>query len=403
METPYLDELDNRRSAVTFKNRRLEVEYRAHVSRRSEPNVRRQLLLGASTFLGFSILDLAFVAADFAREAAALRAGVMLPAIIAAYALTFVRSALWVRQLGGVLVALTGALTALVIGNIEGQFVDSAVPGSYFIIIVFSFFFLGLRYAIATATTFALVGGYVMTGFLAGGLSAPLAYNGYSLLVFTALCALGAGQLELARRRDFLKERVLSYRADRDALSGLTNRRAFDAQLRTLWESAKEQRTPLALMLIDIDHFKAYNDRYGHQAGDRAIERVGRVLKRILQRPQDFVSRYGGEEFAVILPNVDKESALNLAESLRVHVLQENLENEGSEIERRISVSIGVAHLYPHSSEHSPNGFLQMSDEALYSAKRLGRNRVVDASVGVPTTTTGVFRVPGVAALGESQ
>jgi diguanylate cyclase (GGDEF)-like protein len=145
--------------------------------------------------------------------------------------------------------------------------------------------------------------------------------------------------------------------------------------------------------MIDIDHFKAYNDRYGHQAGDVAIHRVGQALKRSLQRPQDFASRYGGEEFAVIVPDIDEHNAVRVAERVREAVLNENIEHEKSSTGARVSVSIGVAHLQPWSSDRSPKGLVQIADEALYAAKQHGRNRVECAVVSA-AAATGMFAIP---------
>ena len=393
MEAPYVKELEHRRSATSFRNRRLEAEYRSHVARRSELNVRRQLGLGALMMLGLTILDFAFVSPSFAREAAVLRAAFIFPPILAHYGLTYVRRGLSVRQVAGVCVALAIGLTSLAIAELAGRLQEPMVAGSYFIVVVFSYFFLGLHYTTATLTTFSLVIAYVVLGFVTGTEKVALIYNGYSLFIMTLLCAIGAGQLELARRRDFLKERVLSYRADVDALSDLANRRAFDLHLAQSWDEAMDERAGIALMLIDIDHFKGYNDHYGHQAGDSAIQGVSRALKDVLKRPQDFASRYGGEEFAVILVDIDKDSALALAERVRAQVRGANIEHKASSADTCVTISIGVAHVHPHATKRSRKGLLQMADEALYSAKERGRNRVVDADEAM-SATTGIFSLP---------
>jgi diguanylate cyclase (GGDEF)-like protein len=145
-------------------------------------------------------------------------------------------------------------------------------------------------------------------------------------------------------------------------------------------------------MLIDIDHFKAYNDHYGHQAGDRAIKRVSQAMKRVFQRPQDFVSRYGGEEFAAILIDIDKPSALLLAQRVREEVLLENIAHEASETENRVSVSIGVVYVVPYAGQRTAAEAVQIADEALYAAKESGRNRVVDADA-IPPMSPGAYNV----------
>ena len=390
METPYLKELECKRSAVAFENRRLEAEYRVYTSRRSELNVRRQLALGAAVLAGVTVLDLALQPRAFALHALWLRVIFCVPPIGLGVCLTFVRGSLWLRQAAGVLTVFGVGLTSLSISDLASSSEHAALAGG-FIIVVFTYFFLGLHYVFARAAGFALVPAYVLLGLLEGTDATTLVYGSYNLLVVNLICAIGAGQLELARRRDFLKERLLNHRAGHDSLSGLSNRRAFDARLVEVWAGARETGISLALFLIDIDHFKKYNDHYGHQAGDRAIQRVGSVLKEVVRRPADFASRYGGEEFAAIVPDVDRESATRLAEKVRERVLMENIEHVESAASV-VTVSIGVAHLHPKLSERSEKGFVQMADQALYAAKASGRNCVVHAADS-STDKTGTFAV----------
>jgi diguanylate cyclase (GGDEF)-like protein len=396
MDSAYAKELENKRSAIAFKNRRLEIEYRAYVSHRSELNVRRQLTLVTLTLVGVTGLDFALLASDFAWTTAVVRLSLALVPIAIAFSLTYYRRVLWPRQLAGALVALGVGLTSLSINDFAALNGYPAFAGGL-VIVVFAYFFLGLYYVNAVIVGTALAAAHAAIAGLTDVPATSTIYTTYNLLVLNVVCAFGAGQLELARRRDFLKERLLSYRATSDQLSGLANRRAFDGRLGEAWGQARASDAPLALLLLDIDHFKAFNDRYGHQAGDSAIQRVADALRRVLKRPGDFASRYGGEEFAVILPGVDDDGALLVAERIREEVLAENIPHAGSSVADRVSVSIGVAHLYPARTERSSTGFLQMADEALYAAKRRGRNCVVNASV-VSAEATGVFAVPGLAA-----
>lgn len=390
METPYLKELECKRSAVSFENRRLESEYRAYTSRRSELNVRRQLALGAAVLVGVTGLDFALQSHEFALHAMWLRALFSVPPIGFALSLTFVRRDLWLRQVAGVLTVFGVGLASLSISDGPSSSEHAALAGG-FMIVVFTYFFLGLHYVFARAAGFALVPAYVLLGLFEGTSATTLVYGSYNLLIVNLICAIGAGQLELARRRDFLKERLLSHRAAHDSLSELSNRRAFDTHLAESWQSARKTGASLALFLIDIDHFKKYNDHYGHQAGDHAIQRVGRILKEVLRRPTDFASRYGGEEFAAIVPDIDQASATLLGERIRERVLIENIEHVESAASV-VTVSIGVAQLHPQLSDRSEKGFVQMADQALYAAKASGRNRVVNAGAA-STDKTGVFEV----------
>jgi diguanylate cyclase (GGDEF)-like protein len=158
-----------------------------------------------------------------------------------------------------------------------------------------------------------------------------------------------------------------------DPLTGVANRRRFDEVFTRDWKRAIRSRAPLSLFLIDVDYFKAYNDSFGHQQGDECLKAIATVLDGAMKRESDLVSRYGGEEFAVILPSTPKESALALAESLRQKVEERSLPSTS---DRVVTISIGVATKTP-TLHDSMDLLLTAADRALYKAKDEGRNRVV--------------------------
>ena len=165
-----------------------------------------------------------------------------------------------------------------------------------------------------------------------------------------------------------------------DGLTGVANRRHFDESIEREWRRAERERSSLSLLLIDIDHFKNFNDSYGHQQGDACLKQVACTLRDQLDRPGDLVARYGGEEFAVLLPGTDADGAAQIAERLRTSVerLQEN--SAGSACERAVTVSIGGSILTPADSEGLPAELVAAADAALYRAKREGRNRYVPSA-----------------------
>jgi diguanylate cyclase (GGDEF)-like protein len=169
------------------------------------------------------------------------------------------------------------------------------------------------------------------------------------------------------------------------------NRRVFDESLERLWQRAVAAERRIAILLLDVDHFKAYNDRYGHQAGDRALRHVAQVCQAIVTRPQDLVARYGGEEFTVLLYDVDAVEASKVAERMRKAVIGLALEHRDSRARQLVTISIGVAVVEP-SVDRDSRGALQLADEALYQAKTRGRNRVevLDANAHA-ALETGVF------------
>jgi len=168
-------------------------------------------------------------------------------------------------------------------------------------------------------------------------------------------------------------EEKLEELATTDGLTGLRNRRKFDTEIDNEWRRAIRQKTPLALLMIDADHFKAYNDTYGHQAGDQVLVGIAICISDSLRRAGDCAARYGGEEFAVLLPGSSAADALKVAETIRHKVRQ------WSEGPAANTVSIGVASLTPNASMHW-SMLVEAADKALYAAKDGGRNRSVVAS-----------------------
>jgi diguanylate cyclase (GGDEF)-like protein len=175
---------------------------------------------------------------------------------------------------------------------------------------------------------------------------------------------------ELRDANSHLKELASS-----DALSGLANRRGFDARLAADWQRSGKLNRPIALLMIDVDHFKQFNDRYGHIEGDVCLRRIGKLLRDAATGEDDLPARYGGEEFALLLPGADVDMALNVGERLRDAVEGLCIAHASSP-EGQVTISIGVASLVPGVGEDAEH-LVEAADIALYAAKRRGRNAVV--------------------------
>jgi len=167
-----------------------------------------------------------------------------------------------------------------------------------------------------------------------------------------------------------------------DSLTGLTNRRSFDSIFASEWLRARRLGTPLAILMMDIDHFKRQNDRYGHLAGDECLRCVAKVLAARRGRAEDVAARYGGEEFALILPGSNPADAHRIAEEIRSSVAALAIPNEDAPTSRTVTMSIGVASHTPMSGD-DPKDLLAAADAALYRAKRLGRNRTESSELAV--------------------
>jgi len=164
--------------------------------------------------------------------------------------------------------------------------------------------------------------------------------------------------------------------AHQDALTGIANRRAFDALIDRELAHAVRTREPLSIALCDVDHFKAYNDRYGHPAGDDCLRKVGGAMARSCRRATDFAARYGGEEFVLLLPGTPAEGALQVVEAARRELATLAIPHEGSSTAQCVTLSAGIA-TYAPERDKGPADLIARADEALYRAKNAGRNRIV--------------------------
>ena len=160
-----------------------------------------------------------------------------------------------------------------------------------------------------------------------------------------------------------------------DSLTGIANRRHFDQALDLEWKRACRVGTPLSLIMVDADFFKAFNDIYGHQCGDACLIRIANTLRNALHRPGDMAARYGGDEFMILLPGTDAQGAAELAETIRNRVEAMEITHEGAFADQVVTISLGLVTCYPAMSLSSGE-FVAAADEALYQAKEDGRNRV---------------------------
>ncbi len=177
-------------------------------------------------------------------------------------------------------------------------------------------------------------------------------------------------QIKLIEQKQMLEEM-----AGIDGLTGINNRRSFDTIYQKEWQKILRYNDPLSLIMIDVDFFKNYNDYYGHGAGDAVLKEIAKVINNQLNRPEDAVSRYGGEEFVVILPRTEKSAAKKKAEEIRKAVEGLAIIHEKSDCADVVTISLGgVTH---EKEDDNPEAFLKQSDEMLYKAKSEGRNRVI--------------------------
>jgi diguanylate cyclase (GGDEF)-like protein len=228
---------------------------------------------------------------------------------------------------------------------------------------------------------------------LAFGLMSLVALKGFLVLAVTgAMGTLVYYNIERAYRKSFLEGALIAELVARDALTGLMNRRSLDEHLLRVWQQAQRDRRTITVLMVDIDHFKSYNDTHGHQAGDAALRAVARQLNSFARRPLDIAARYGGDEFVAILYDMQLDHVKGMTEGLRRAVQSAALATPQAKDVPGVTVSIGAGIVEP-TLGRTPLGALQFADEALYEAKQNGRNCVfVKDSIDYRQVDTGAFK-----------
>lgn len=241
---------------------------------------------------------------------------------------------------------------------------------------LFAYLPLGLTLRQGVLTGWPLFVAYTIGGMLFG---AGLHLQAYSVVFLGFLNLIGTVTSYLLERRArevFNDRRELRRMESTDGLTGLFNRRAFDQHVRRLWKQARREYEDVAVVVVDIDHFKLYNDCYGHQKGDDCINAIAKVLTASVHRPLDIVARYGGDEFGIVLYDPSESFLESFAHDLCQGVAALNVGHKGSKVAKCVTLSIGAAKT-DGTGNTSAEQLMRQADDALYEAKSQGRNRAV--------------------------
>jgi diguanylate cyclase (GGDEF)-like protein len=321
-----------------------------------------------------------------------LRLGVACPALVLILAATVIpelqRHYQWIASTA---VIVTGMSVLVISGLAAADGMPQFQMGDV-LVIVYATLFLGLLFRAVMVVAAALLVSFVAIGWYLGVSGDHLIFASSVMFATTLMSVLSALRMERLVRANFIENRLLNDIAERDGLSGLYNRRMFDNLTSRLWLQAQRNQESLQIILVDIDHFKAYNDLYGHQAGDNCIRRVAGIIARAAKRPFDFCARYGGEEFALVLYAPSGADPTALPEQIRRETMALNIPHTHSDAGGILTVSIGSATAQP-DSKRSLAGLIQRADEALYRAKQMGRNRALHVDAAESDTPTGAFKV----------
>ena len=320
-----------------------------------------------------------------------LRFGVMAPILVLAIALTFMPQAeTWYPRLMAALMPI--ALMAIAwVGLWAWGLGENRLFLRLIIATIATYFLVGLPFRSALTASLITAAFYTTAAIAAAMPALELANYLCMLFVANLMCAAGAYNMERMRRTAWLEARLLDEVAQRDGLTGLYNRGRFDEHLAHVWQHGVREHRPVTLLFADLDHFKAFNDRYGHQAGDEAMKSVAAVLAQCARRPFDLVARYGGEEFAVVLYDTTQAHAAEVADHLLEEVRRLGIPHQDSGAAPVLTISVGVACEQP-VARRSSAGLLQLADQALYAAKDGGRNRMHLLQEEYEHMKTGYFR-----------
>jgi diguanylate cyclase (GGDEF)-like protein len=368
----------------------LEADFRLSHFNENLLHTRVNLCLAMLITIAFSAMDSVILGSELNRIPSMIHMLAVMPVLLAGLAATFSpqRARLYPPLALGMVTLLGLSVSAIqIIATLGGT---SILFPCLLITIVFMYFMGGLLFYHAVAANVVVMLAYIGAG---TALVLPVREFSYDVLAIVAVnlfCASVVYSHEKTSRNRFLEACLLRELVARDGLTGIQNRRMFDQHIQRVWQQGVRDSERVAVLLVDIDCFKDYNDRYGHQAGDECLRAVAVSLSQCARRPLDFVARYGGEEFAVVLYEASSDYVSEVLTRIQRSIAELNIPHDASRVASRLTVSIGAAFVLP-TVNRAMEGLIQLADEALYSSKEQGRNRVIVMEAEYHTLTTGRF------------
>ncbi|MEO8063458.1 MAG: diguanylate cyclase [Pseudomonadota bacterium] len=360
----------------------LESEYQTGHRTRLHAWNRIAIILSACTVIGFAILDHFVLSSEHSRITNLVRFGMHVPAVILMLVCTSKRFYDRWYELGITIIAPIFGIGTVIMAAFSPPGEVPLVGGRLLLASFFFYFMIGLGLRAAILANMIVFSALVVA-FLAGTMPTSTAtYLMFTLFTANLIGAAGSYALEHANRTAFLEHRQLTEVATHDGLTALLNRAAFEDQIRRVWQQAQRDRQTVAVIMIDLDCFKAYNDRYGHIAGDDCLRRVSSALRDAARRrPLDFVARYGGEELVAVLYGADKAYGESIARGLLTAVRELRIPHVDSIAQPYVTVSVGVVSIDAYRVA-THDAAVALADQALYAAKHQGRDRFVAVEHG---------------------
>lgn len=370
---------------LRFADAALEADFRRYHLAEFLPRMRKSLPVALALFLAFAMLDALSLPPLVRDGVLGLRLGGIVPVLALTWVALYVRS---LREWLQWLVSASALASGLgIVGIIWVARVHAfGLPYEGIILATFfSYFLTGLRFVAASLCGWLVFLAYVAMELHVGLNGDTLLYNAFFLATANLIGCFGNHFLEQAVRQNFCSMVQLHKLAERDFVTGLLNRRAFSTRATGIWRQALRDGRSIGIAMVDVDHFKHYNDHYGHAAGDVALQSVAHVIAEHARRPLDACARYGGEEFVVLWYDVDADHALALAQRMCQAVQALGLPHVASPTAGVVSISVGLVCTAVHNAAQW-DAALRAADQALYQAKQQGRNRVCAAD---PRTVAG--------------
>lgn len=347
-------------------------QYHTHI------HLRRQRLAGVLAivlYALFVLIDFTVLPSYVAAWTMSIRLGLIIPCFLITIWATYVER--WRGQIQRLITAaalITGLGTDAIIGIALSLHHNLPYEG-ILLVALFIYFIAGLLWWRSLVVNAIIFAGLVYVDWRLQPVADLRVYHAAFMFAANFIGAVGSYFLEYSTRTTFLVNLLLRELAERDGLTGLYNRRTLNGQLERTWRQAQRDQVALAMAMIDVDSFKAYNDHYGHTEGDKALQLVASIIAEQAQRPLDLAARYGGEEFVLLWYQPNLAELEKLGERMR-QALEERHVPHAASAKGYLTVSLGIAYAEPAKGGELVR-LLRQSDAALYQAKQQGRNRTV--------------------------
>ena len=368
----------------------IEAEYRLSRHDTERRWARMSLYVALSTVLGFAVIDHRVLSGPQIAQLDLVRFGLHLPLVLSVLVLTRERLfARWYQPCVQIAAPLFGVGMVIMATQATPEQLP-LIAARLLLVTFFYYFMLALSFSAALRTNLVMTAAYAVAAVMEKVPPDVATYQLFVLFCANLIGGAGCYALERANRMAFLDRRRLAHVAMHDGLTGLLNRAALEDRVRSLWQQAARDQLPVSVILIDIDHFKAFNDRYGHQAGDECLRSVAVAVRHTVQRrPLDLVARYGGEEIIAVLFGAEREYAESIARAVVESIRELRIPHSASLTCPYVTASVGAATLAPAPGAEDVTAHdqaVQMADQALYSAKAQGRNACAFFNASVAAT-----------------